>query len=73
MLTLRERQEQALADKIEKVARALCASVGYDPDQLEPGDRFGIDGRMPNGDPAHKMWRSYADRAEVLIFNKKVL
>jgi len=58
---------------IERVARKLCWIRGYEPDQLEPGDDpYGndtslIDGRMPNGDPAHFMWRQFVKPARELF------
>ena len=52
---------------IERVARALCFLDGSDPDAMEAGDAFGIDGCLPNGDPAHMSWKRWENRAvEVL-------
>lgn len=58
---------------IERVARKLCHIRGYEPDQLEPGDDpyqnnvSLIDGRMPNGDAAHFMWRQFVTPAHELL------
>jgi hypothetical protein len=52
---------------IERVARAICRANGRDPDRLEPGDAPGIDGQLPNGDPAHFVWKHYMDEARAAI------
>ena len=54
-------------DMVERVARALCIHGGFDPDSLEPGDAYGIDGTMPNGDPAHLFWRQFEAEARAAI------
>ena len=58
---------------VERVARALCETDGYDPDELEPGsipygdetERF-IDGQL-NGGPAFLFWRVYVPKARAAI------
>ena len=52
---------------IEKVAREFCRLSGIDPDQLEPGNIYGVDGHLPNGDPAHFMWRQFVEKAKPMI------
>lgn len=54
-------------------AEAFCRYRGIDPNALEPGDVYGIDGYMRNGDPAHFMWREYADHRAVdeLVYSLK--
>ena len=54
-------------DKVEKLARFLCAQDRRDPDELEPGDVPQIDGRMRNGDPGHFRWREYVKQAKAII------
>lgn len=54
-------------DMVERVARALCKADGKNPDALEPGDAFGTDGHMRNGDPAHSLWREWNERAVAAI------
>ena len=49
-------------NKIKRLcAEAFCRYRGINPNALEPGDVYGIDRYMRNGDPAHFMWREYAD------------
>ncbi len=54
-------------------AEAFCRYRGIDPNALEPGDVYGVDGYMRNGDPAHFMWREYADHRAVdeLVYSLK--
>jgi hypothetical protein len=53
-------------DKIKRLAaEAFCRYRGIDPVALEPGDAYGIDGYMRNGDPAHFIWREYANHRAV--------
>lgn len=56
---------------IERVARAICASEGNDPNRLEPGNSVGqwegVDGVLRNGDVAHFFWRERADVARSAI------
>ena len=47
------------------IARAFVGMRGLNPDQLEPGDVYGVDGHMRNGDPAHYLWREYVDDERV--------
>lgn len=51
----------------ERIARALCEANDRDPDQLEPGDAYGIDAVLPNGDPAHCLWRGYVEQADAVL------
>jgi len=53
--------------RTERVARALCVKAGINPDKLEPGDVYGVDGIAANGDPCHFMWRQFADTAQAAI------
>jgi len=48
----------------EALAKVLSAQHGCPPDNLEPGDAYGVDGRMPNGDPAHFNWRRFLWRSD---------
>jgi len=53
-------------DKIKRlVAEAFCRYRGINPNTLEPGDVYGVDGYMRNGDPAHFIWREYTDHRAV--------
>jgi len=53
---------------VQRVARVLCMQARRDPDALEAGDVYGIDGRKPNGDPAHYNWREYVgDATEIIL------
>jgi hypothetical protein len=54
-------------DKIEQVARIICISRLYDPDQLEPGYNHWNDGKCPNGEQGHFMWREYTALAKKII------
>lgn len=57
---------------INGVARILCKQSGYDPDYLEPGDIYGVDGVNKNGDECHFMWKEYVrDAKEIVRFCKK--
>ena len=56
-----------MPDRIQAVAQELARQGGYDPEQLEPGDVHGVDGTLPNGDPAHFMWRKYIKGARSVI------
>ncbi len=51
----------------EAVARLLCEQINHDPDDLEPGDAYGVDHVLPNGDPAHYLWRQHVDDAREVI------
>jgi hypothetical protein len=53
--------------KIEGVARLLCQQRGYDDDQLEPGDGYGVDAILPNTDPAHYLWRAFVEDATQIV------
>ncbi|RVI06225.1 hypothetical protein CN205_14790 [Sinorhizobium meliloti] len=50
-------------DKIEKVARAICAANGHDPDRTLKADVFDDDAAF-NGKP---FWRKYEKDARVFI------
>ncbi len=51
------------------VARLLCKQSGCDPDYLEPGDVYGVDGVNKNGDPCHFKWReNLRDAKEIVKF-----
>jgi hypothetical protein len=52
---------------IEKLSRLLCTLDGYDPDRLESGSVYGLDGMLRNGDPAHFLWRQYAKKAKKIL------
>jgi len=52
---------------VERVAKAICAERGFDPDCLEAGDEPVIDGYLRNGDPGHRLWREHVDEARAAI------
>lgn len=52
---------------IKEVACELCRQNGYDPEKLEPGDVYGVDATLPNGDSAFRMWKMYRDNAKKII------
>lgn len=56
-----------MSEMVERVARILCEQSLCNPDALEPGDIYGIDGYKRNGDPAHFMWREFVERARAVI------
>lgn len=51
----------------EEVARLVCSTLDSDPDTLEAGDAYGIDAYLPNGDPAHRIWRQYETLADAIL------
>lgn len=60
--------------QVEAVARAICRSLGHDPNAKEPGDFPKCDGRGYPGDrpdeykePWHWFWRHYTDHARAAI------
>jgi hypothetical protein len=57
----------AVDPTIMEVARLLVEQRGHDPDQLEPGDAYGVDAILPNGDPAHMLWRARVEDAEEIV------
>lgn len=52
---------------IERAARVICEHRGIDPDYLEPGDAYGIDEYLANGDPAHFKWREFVELARAVV------
>lgn len=55
------------AEQVEAAACALCKYDGGDPYSLEPGDVPCIDEFTANGDPAHYLWRQYAEEATLAL------
>lgn len=56
----------------ERVARAICAKSGYNPDDLEPGDdaymdNGGVWDKEVRGQKCHHMWRYYVQHADAAI------
>lgn len=51
---------------IERIARVLCQQADCDPDALEPGDVFGVDGHR-HGEPGHFMWREFVKDVRAII------
>lgn len=51
---------------VEAVAWIIC-SRRHDPEYLEPGDAYGVDAILENGDPAHFMWRQFVEDAEEIV------
>lgn len=68
-----KKRKQQQITLVEEVARHLCEVNGGDPIALEPGDDpYGdnssiVDGKMPNGEPAHFRWREWHLAAERVI------
>jgi hypothetical protein len=54
-------------EMVETLARKLCAMDGADPDSLEAGSAYGIDGELPNGDPGFYYWRLKASHARSIL------
>jgi len=51
---------------VRRVAARICYRRHW-PFDLEPGDAYGVDAILPNGDPAHELWRQYVDDAEKIV------
>lgn len=47
-------------------AETFCKIRGIDPNYLEPGDIHGVDATLSNGEPAHFVWREFANHPEVI-------
>jgi hypothetical protein len=54
-------------EMVEQLARDLCALANDDPDRLEPGSAYVVDGLLPNGDPAFRRWRLRAADARSIL------
>lgn len=60
-------------DLVELVARAICVSLHYDPDALEPGNTpYGnneevIDGYNAKGEPCHLFWRHFHRHTQAVL------
>jgi hypothetical protein len=52
----------------KEVARLLAIQDGRrNPDDYAAGDAYGTDTVLPNGDPAHFVWREYLKHATAII------
>ena len=52
---------------VKKVAKMICEDRGHDPAYLEPGDGYGVDAVLANGDPAHFLWRQHVEVAAQIV------
>lgn len=51
----------------KRIAFLLCEDRGYLPLALEPGDIPKVDKYLPNGDPAHYMYRELMPLAKKIV------
>lgn len=53
--------------RVRHVASMIVEDRGHDAEYLEPGDAYGVDAVLGNGDPAHFLWRQHVELAAEIV------